>query len=63
MMKLVQYLYVEFPGSFQCYVFGQEFEFLVTDLHEHKELVHLLAKKTKLKISNDCSNFQNKTAV
>lgn len=53
MMKLVQYLYVEFPGSFQCYVFGQEFEFLVTNLHEHKELVHLLAKKTKIKMSND----------
>ena len=61
MIKLVQYLYVEFPGSFQCYVFGQEFEFLVTDLHEHKELVHLLAKKTKM--SHDCSNFHNKTAV
>lgn len=60
-MKLVLYLYVEFPGSFQCYVFGQEFEFLVIDLHEHKELVHLLAKKTKM--SNDCSKFQNKTAV
>jgi len=48
-MKLVQYLYVEFPGSFQCCVFGQEFESLVTDLHGHKELVHLLAKKDKIK--------------
>jgi hypothetical protein len=62
-MKSVQYLYVEFPGSFQCYVFGQVFEFLVTGLHEHKELVHLLAKKTKFKISNDCSNYKNKAPV